>query len=324
MAVDRSTDSTVDRELGALLREIRDQQLVAAVDELNENVRVTEDATTTILEEAEEIDNGGMITDSVARIYEACSFQDITGQRIGKVVVDLKRLEDRIDQISQSFGDQRTGAGQPAAPDNSRPADADLLNRPQSPTAALARARIEAMQVASATQETREASTTDLAFWDAIKDSANTADYQAYVDQFPDGTFAILARNRLAMLMAGEAPVAAQQQASLPEPAEEDPGFDGQWVLMIKGEGCPMVGRAKATVTASNSSLSGTIKVGTHGTFQLHGTILPSGKIENASLQGRYHLKLRGKFEGAAARDKWRVTNGDCSGSFSPTRAGTS
>ena len=151
-----------------------------------------------------------------------------------------------------------------------------------------------------------------------------TAAYQAYVDQFPDGPFAILARNRLAMLMAGEAPVAAQQQASLPEPAEEDPGFDGQWVLMIKGEGCPMVGRAKATVTASNSSLSGTIKVGTHGTFQLHGTILPSGKIENASLQGRYHLKLRGKFEGDAARGKWRVPNGDCSGSFSLTRAGTS
>ena len=74
-----------------------------------------------------------MITDSVARIHEACSFQDITGQRIGKVVAALKRLDDRIDQISQSFGDQRTGAGQPAAPNNSRPANADLLNGPQLP-----------------------------------------------------------------------------------------------------------------------------------------------------------------------------------------------
>jgi chemotaxis protein CheZ len=80
----------VERELGKLLREICDQHLVAAVDELNEIVRVTEDTTNTILEEAEEIDNGGMITDSVAKIYEACSFQDITGQRIGKVVVALK------------------------------------------------------------------------------------------------------------------------------------------------------------------------------------------------------------------------------------------
>ena len=41
LAVDRSTDSAVDRELGDLLREIRNQQLVAAFDELNEVVRVT-------------------------------------------------------------------------------------------------------------------------------------------------------------------------------------------------------------------------------------------------------------------------------------------
>lgn len=145
LAVDRSNHSTVDRELGDLLREIRDQQLVAAVDELNEIVRVTEDATNTILEEAEEIDNGGMITESVARIYEACSFQDITGQRIGKVVASLKQLEDRIDQISRSFGDQTTGVGQPVTPDNSRPADADLLNGPQLPAAANSQEDINAL-----------------------------------------------------------------------------------------------------------------------------------------------------------------------------------
>ena len=35
----------------------------------------------------------------VTRIYEACSFQDITGQRIGKVVTALKAIEGRVQQV---------------------------------------------------------------------------------------------------------------------------------------------------------------------------------------------------------------------------------
>lgn len=145
LAVDRSTDPTVDRELRELLREMRDQHLVAAVDELNEIVRVTEAATNTILEEAEEIDNGGMITESVARIYEACSFQDITGQRIGKVVAALTYLEDRLDLISASFGGQIAKTDRQAAPASMPLADADLLNGPQMPEAANSQADIDAL-----------------------------------------------------------------------------------------------------------------------------------------------------------------------------------
>ena len=145
IAIDQSAGSTVERELGELLREIRDQHLVAAVDELNEIVRVTEDATNTILEEAEEIDNGGMITDSVAKIYEACSFQDITGQRIGKAVAALKKLEDRIDQISQSFGHELTAAGQQVTPCSVPSVDANLLNGPQLREAANSQADIDAL-----------------------------------------------------------------------------------------------------------------------------------------------------------------------------------
>ena len=40
----------------------------------------------------------------------------------------------------------------------------------------------------------------ELAFWDAIKDSSDPADFQAYLDQFPNGSFATLARNRLMRL----------------------------------------------------------------------------------------------------------------------------
>ena len=40
----------------------------------------------------------------------------------------------------------------------------------------------------------------DLAFWDSIKDSTNPANFEAYLQQFPDGAFTRLARVRLAEL----------------------------------------------------------------------------------------------------------------------------
>lgn len=40
----------------------------------------------------------------------------------------------------------------------------------------------------------------ELAFWNSIKDSANKADFEAYLDSYPDGSFAPIARNRLASL----------------------------------------------------------------------------------------------------------------------------
>ncbi|MGH8528196.1 MAG: tetratricopeptide repeat protein, partial [Gammaproteobacteria bacterium] len=45
----------------------------------------------------------------------------------------------------------------------------------------------------------------DLAFWDSVKTSTNPSDFLAYLQKFPTGTFAGLARARLTSL--GEAPV---------------------------------------------------------------------------------------------------------------------
>jgi hypothetical protein len=42
-----------------------------------------------------------------------------------------------------------------------------------------------------------EASTTELAFWDSIKASDDPKDFEAYLERYPDGVFAGLARNRL-------------------------------------------------------------------------------------------------------------------------------
>ena len=40
----------------------------------------------------------------------------------------------------------------------------------------------------------------ELAFWDSIKNKDNSADFQAYLDQYPSGSFAALANNRLKTL----------------------------------------------------------------------------------------------------------------------------
>ena len=53
----------------------------------------------------------------------------------------------------------------------------------------------------------------DLAFWDAVKDSKEAADYRAYLEQYPQGRFAALARVRGAALQPNLASVASNQPA---------------------------------------------------------------------------------------------------------------
>ena len=60
-------------------------------------------------------------------------------------------------------------------------------------------------------------------FWQSIAASENPADYEAYLEQFPAGIFARLARNRLAELEAG-IPVAASDPPRVDEPRPWTPG----------------------------------------------------------------------------------------------------
>jgi chemotaxis protein CheZ len=43
---------------------------------------------------------------ATTQIYEACGFQDITGQRISKVVRALKEIEAKVDALTLAFGDE--------------------------------------------------------------------------------------------------------------------------------------------------------------------------------------------------------------------------
>jgi hypothetical protein len=61
----------------------------------------------------------------------------------------------------------------------------------------------------------------ELAFWNSIKDSSNPADYTAYLEQYPAGSFAGIARNRTGSTAAAQAPppVAAEPAPPTPPPA---------------------------------------------------------------------------------------------------------
>ena len=57
----------------------------------------------------ETTENFGMeIQDRMMVIIEACSFQDLTGQRVSKVVSTLKHIEERISRFSEAMGVQET------------------------------------------------------------------------------------------------------------------------------------------------------------------------------------------------------------------------
>jgi chemotaxis protein CheZ len=142
--------------------EIQNEHLPSAADELDAIVGNTEEATGIILDSVEKIEaiaqkiegeNGTQIADIVTKIYEACNFQDITGQRITKVVKTLKQIENKVAALIGAFGDElarekaRAAAAAPVAAPvvGEKPSDEDLLNGPQLPTNANSQADIDAL-----------------------------------------------------------------------------------------------------------------------------------------------------------------------------------
>jgi len=104
--------------------EIRDSHIPAATDELDAVVGATESATNTIMDACDTIaaiagrldpENGAALTDVVTSVFEACNFQDVTGQRISKVIKALRHIEDKVDALVLAFGDHQAGIERRAA-----------------------------------------------------------------------------------------------------------------------------------------------------------------------------------------------------------------
>jgi len=105
--------------------------------ELEEIVAESSKATHNIMNAAETIEamganldkeSGAVLSDAVTSIYEACAFQDITGQRIAKVISTLQQIEAKVVGLARACGGEvETQAIEArAAADESK-----LLNGPQ-------------------------------------------------------------------------------------------------------------------------------------------------------------------------------------------------
>ena len=135
-------------EIAALqVDDITASHIPSATDELDAIVSHTAAATDSILEVCETLDGvagtldtdaAAVLQDATTRIYEACSFQDITGQRITKVVATLKAIDSKVGHITATF-DKR--AGRPAP--KPLPAEESLLNGPQLPANAMDQSDID-------------------------------------------------------------------------------------------------------------------------------------------------------------------------------------
>jgi chemotaxis protein CheZ len=137
-------------EIGALRSGSGNPQMFSTTtDELEEIVTETARATNRIMDAAEAVEKvaatlesgpANALMDATTSIYEASAFQDITGQRITKIVRALQSLEEKLAALASAFGplEESVGEEQPQG-------DAALLNGPQRESTAASQTDIDAL-----------------------------------------------------------------------------------------------------------------------------------------------------------------------------------
>lgn len=123
-------------------------EMAKVTGELGAIVGGTEEATQRILEAAEEIDQAAGaiiktdspdqqarlcqdIQDRVVSIFEACNFQDLTGQRISKVMTTMRFIEHHINVMMDIWGGVDSIKAHAPPVLDEREGDARLLNGPR-------------------------------------------------------------------------------------------------------------------------------------------------------------------------------------------------
>lgn len=132
------------QELAALIGQGQERRLLRAAGDLGAAVEGTDKAAHTILKAAELIDESAKtlaaslrtartrglaqdIREQAARIFEACAFQDLAGQRIGKAIALLSTLEERLGVMLTQCDGIETATRATKAP----AADGGLINGPR-------------------------------------------------------------------------------------------------------------------------------------------------------------------------------------------------
>lgn len=135
----------------ARMGDISGTHIPSATDELDAVVKATEVATGTIMDACDAIsDYSAKLDDThknfligeITKVLEACSFQDITGQRITKVVKSLIVIDEKINQLMAVLEEKIPGLPSKVLDDNRTP-EAKLMNGPQLPDKAISQDDID-------------------------------------------------------------------------------------------------------------------------------------------------------------------------------------
>ena len=134
------------RELSDLIADGKERRMTRAAGELGAAIESMEKATNRILKSGENVEDSAKaltatlksdyarglaqdIQDHVVEIYEACNFQDLAGQRIGKVINILTGIEEQVTaMLARCNGFAKPGASR-ATPEPL--AEPGLLNGPR-------------------------------------------------------------------------------------------------------------------------------------------------------------------------------------------------
>lgn len=148
----REAIATATREIGAIgAHGMKPNAMTSARGELAAIAAGTADATAAILAAVEAIEARasmpcasacaaelGMIRGQVTAVYEACTFQDIAGQRIAKLVRALGFLEERLARAATALNDVETAREEAAGTNARKRPNGDggsLVNGPRAPGA---------------------------------------------------------------------------------------------------------------------------------------------------------------------------------------------
>ncbi len=158
------------REIARMRPEsMKAEKLPRAGQELDAIVKSTEEATHGIMEAAEEMmaaDSGDVesyrqtVDDACMRIIEACAFQDITGQRVNKVVQTINYIEERLGQLQAAWGPDIGDSDLPEEEPES--ADGRLLNGPALDGEGIDQSAVDALMGDSAKSKDEAASQADI------------------------------------------------------------------------------------------------------------------------------------------------------------------
>lgn len=155
-------DKTKKEIAGLRYSSLHGDRISSMNNQLDEIVTAAEEATNNILESAEEIDSDlqkmqqtassddefmmlEKMSAEVIKIFEACNFQDLTGQRVTKVCETLKHVEVRVDAMIKCLGGDEEAFSELVEVEDTKDEDGVALEGPQNAGEGISQADIDSM-----------------------------------------------------------------------------------------------------------------------------------------------------------------------------------